>query len=145
MEKEITKSVIIDGVEYVPKKKKIESKNEYIFIIDASSSIPMEKHIQTLEQILYGLQSNNKFNILTFPDCGINREFITAFGKSKLLSKENIAKAMNLMRIAYTYTERLKGGSKLLPAIKRATKLPVCEGYKRICIIITDGYIDDLV
>jgi len=120
-----------------PPKKVVRSQippREYIFIVDVSGSMhgfPLNISKKLLKDLISKLRPADKFNVLLFA------------GGSKLMSKrslpattENIKRAINLIE-----QQRGGGGTRLLPAIKRALSLPKTEGSSRSIIIATDGYV----
>ena len=119
-----------------PKRPKVRQipPREYIFIVDVSGSMrgfPLNISKKLLKDLLGNLRPTDTFNILLFA------------GGSKLLSErslqatpQNIQKALHIID-----RQRGGGGTRLLPALKRALKLPKTEGCSRSIVIATDGYV----
>ena len=107
---------------------------EYIFIVDVSGSMhgfPLNISKKLLKDLIGNLHSKDRFNVLLF--AGGSRVMAP---QSLPATKENIQKA-----IATIERERGGGGTRLLPALKRALALPKSEGYSRTVVIATDGYV----
>ena len=119
-----------------PKRPKVRQipPREYIFIVDVSGSMrgfPLNISKKLLKDLLGNLRPTDTFNVLLFA------------GGSKLLSErslqatpQNIQKALHIID-----RQRGGGGTRLLPALKRALKLPKTEGCSRSIVIATDGYV----
>ena len=107
---------------------------EYIFIVDVSGSMhgfPLNISKKLLKDLIGNLDSTDIFNVLLFA------------GSSHLMSeqslpatKENILRAINIIE-----RQRGGGGTRLLPALKRALSLPKTEGFSRSVVMATDGYV----
>lgn len=107
---------------------------EYIFIVDVSGSMygfPLDISKKLLKDLIGNLRPTDKFNVLLFA------------GGSSLMSEqslpatsENIHRAINLID-----RQRGGGGTELLPAMKRALSLTRSDGFSRIVVIATDGYV----
>ena len=107
---------------------------EYIFIVDVSGSMhgfPLNISKKLLKDLIGNLRPTDKFNVLLFA------------GGSHLMSEHslpatppNIARAINTIE-----RQRGGGGTRLLPALKRALSLPKIEGFSRSIVIATDGYV----
>lgn len=107
---------------------------EYIFVVDVSGSMrgfPMNTSKKLMAELLTRLRPTDSFNILFFS------------GGSSVLSetslpvtRSNIEKAISMME-----RQRGGGGTRLLPAIKRAMALPAEETTSRSFVVVTDGYI----
>ncbi|MBD3345654.1 MAG: VWA domain-containing protein [Chitinivibrionales bacterium] len=107
---------------------------EYIFVVDISGSMsgfPLQTTKKLLRDLISHLRPTDKFNIILFA------------GSSSLLSptslpvtQENVNKA-----IAHIDNQRGGGGTRLLPAIKRALQLPHHDTISRNIVVVTDGYI----
>jgi len=107
---------------------------EYIFIVDVSGSMhgfPLNISKKLLKDLIGNLRSTDRFNVLLFA------------GSSHLMSEnslpatqENITRAINTIE-----RQRGGGGTRLLPAIKRALSLPKTKGHSRSIVIATDGYV----
>jgi len=119
-----------------PKRIKTESipAREYIFIVDVSGSMhgfPLDTSKRLMSELLSGLRPTDSFNILFFSGgSSVLSE------KSLPVNKANIDKAISMME-----SQRGGGGTRLLPAIKRAMTIPAAETTSRSFIVVTDGYI----
>jgi Ca-activated chloride channel homolog len=107
---------------------------EYIFIVDVSGSMngfPLDISKKLLQDLIGSLRSTDTFNVLLFA------------GSSHLMSEhsvpatpENITQAINIID-----RQRGGGGTRLLPALKKALCLPKTRGVSRSIVIATDGYV----
>ena len=107
---------------------------EYIFIVDVSGSMngfPLNISKKLLRELIGNLRPTDRFNVLLFA------------GGSHLMSErslpatsENILHAMNVIE-----RQRGGGGTRLLPALRKALSLPTAEGTSRSIVIATDGYV----
>lgn len=107
---------------------------EYIFIVDVSGSMhgfPLAVSKRLLKDLISNLRPYDQFNVLLFA------------GGSSVLSNSSLpATAANLRRaIQLIERQRGGGGTRLLPALKRALALPRIEGISRTVVIATDGYV----
>lgn len=110
------------------------NRREYIFIVDVSGSMygfPLDVSKTLLTNLISNLNSNDKFNILTF--AGGNALFES---QSCAATKENQQRAKDFLN-----NQTGGGGTELLPALKRALSLPADSGYSRTFVIATDGYV----
>jgi len=120
-----------------PQKNVTESQippREYIFIVDVSGSMhgfPLNISKKLLRDLIGNLRPTDRFNVLLFA------------GGSHLMSErslpatpENILHAMNVIE-----RQRGGGGTRLLPALRKALSLPAVEGTSRSLVIATDGYV----
>ncbi|MBW1773597.1 MAG: VWA domain-containing protein [Deltaproteobacteria bacterium] len=119
-----------------PKRPKVRQipPREYIFIVDVSGSMrgfPLNISKKLLKDLLGNLRPTDTFNVLLFA------------GGSKLLSERSLqATPQNIQKAIYIIDrQRGGGGTRLLPALKRALKLPKTEGCSRSIVIATDGYV----
>ena len=120
-----------------PPKKVVESQippREYIFIVDVSGSMhgfPLNISKKLLKDLIGKLRPTDRFNVLLFA------------GSSHLMSERSLpATPDNIMRAINTIErQRGGGGTRLLPALKRALSLPKTEGCSRSVVIATDGYV----
>jgi Ca-activated chloride channel family protein len=109
-------------------------RREYVFIIDVSGSMfgfPLKVAREMAGELLDGLQSGDSFNILTFS--GGNRVMSP---KSLPANTANIARAKQELA-----TLRGGGGTRLLPALKKALSMPSTRDTARTFVVITDGYV----
>jgi len=107
---------------------------EYVFIIDVSGSMhgfPLTVSKALIREIIENLRGKDYFNILFFA------------GGSKVLSphplpatEENKGKALVMLE-----EQRGGGGTRILPALKRALSLEKKMGLSRVVVIATDGYV----
>jgi Ca-activated chloride channel family protein len=107
---------------------------EYVFIVDVSGSMhgfPLDVSKALIKGIIQHLRGEDYFNILFFA------------GGSKVLSPHpllategNKDKALRMLE-----EQRGGGGTRILPALKRALSLEKKEGLSRIIVIATDGYV----
>jgi len=120
-----------------PPKKVVESQippREYIFIVDVSGSMhgfPLNISKKLLKDLIGNLRPTDRFNVLLFA------------GGSHLMSERSLpATPGNILRAINTIErQRGGGGTRLLPALKRALSLPKTEGCSRSVVIATDGYV----
>jgi Ca-activated chloride channel family protein len=107
---------------------------EYIFIVDVSGSMrgfPLDISKGLLKDLIGQLRPVDRFNVLLFA------------GGSSLLSERSISATPENIQRAVTVIERQRGGggTRLLPALKRALSLPHGEGVSRSVVVVTDGYV----
>jgi Ca-activated chloride channel family protein len=113
--------------EYIPPR-------EYIFIVDVSGSMhgfPLNISKKLLKDLIGNLGPNDRFNVLLFA------------GGSSVMSQQSLPATPKNITYAINMIERQRGGggTRLLPALKRALSLPKTEGFSRNVIIATDGYV----
>ncbi|MFC1884124.1 VIT domain-containing protein [Thermodesulfobacteriota bacterium] len=115
-------------------KKRQVPPREYIFIVDVSGSMrgfPLSISKSLLKDLISNLNSMDKFNVLLFAGgSSVMSE------KSVQATHENMGKAINFIN-----RQRGGGGTRLLPALKRALSLPKAEGLSRSVVVVTDGYV----
>ncbi|MBW2095237.1 MAG: AgmX/PglI C-terminal domain-containing protein [Deltaproteobacteria bacterium] len=107
---------------------------EYIFIVDVSGSMhgfPLAVSKRLLRDLIGNLRSSDQFNVLLFA------------GASSILSNRSLpATTANIRRAIHVIEQqRGGGGTRLLPALKRALALPRVAGISRTVVIATDGYV----
>lgn len=107
---------------------------EYVFIVDVSGSMrgfPLETAKKLLRELIGGLRSNDKFNVLLFS------------GASALLAEHSLAATPANIALATRFIDDQNGGggTELLPALERAFALSKNEGLSRSFLVVTDGYI----
>ena len=107
---------------------------EYIFIVDVSGSMhgfPLDISKKLLKDLISSLRPTDRFNVLLFS------------GGSQALAEQSLpATSQNITRAVDTIErQRGGGGTRLLPALKRALSMPETQGYSRSIIIVTDGYV----
>jgi Ca-activated chloride channel family protein len=107
---------------------------EYIFIVDVSGSMhgyPIEVSKKLLKDLIGRLRPTDTFNVLLF--AGGNSVMAE---QSLPATPENITKA-----IALIGRQQGGGATELLPALRRALRLPRTDEYSRTIVIATDGYV----
>jgi len=107
---------------------------EYIFIIDVSGSMhgfPLNISKKLLSDLISNLRPSDRFNVLLFA------------GSSSIMSEQSLPANTQNIRRAVNMIERQRGGggTRLLPALRRALSLPKTEGFSRTVVIATDGYV----
>ena len=107
---------------------------EYVFIVDVSGSMngfPLDISKKLLKDLIGNLRPTDRFNVLLFA------------GGSSVMSKESMSATPKNIAHAVNVIERQRGGggTKLLPALKKALSLPRTDGYSRSVVIATDGYV----
>ena len=107
---------------------------EYVFIMDISGSMrgePIETSKQMITNLLSGLNSNDRFNILFFS------------GGSSVYSENSLPVTSQNITNAVAFIDNLRGGggTRLLPAMQRALRMEGTENYSRTYVILTDGYV----
>ena len=107
---------------------------EYIFIVDVSGSMngfPLNISKKLLKDLIGNLKPTDRFNVLLFAGGS------SVMAESSLPStQKNISEAVHMIE-----RQRGGGGTRLLPALKKALSLPRTEGCSRSVIIVTDGYV----
>lgn len=107
---------------------------EYIFIMDVSGSMsgqPMDISRELITDLLFDLNSSDKFNIIFFAG-GSN----VLSPNSLPVTSANIALAVNMIE-----NTPAGGGTNLLPAMQQALNMTGTPGYSRTFVILTDGYV----
>ncbi|MCP4666441.1 MAG: VWA domain-containing protein [Deltaproteobacteria bacterium] len=107
---------------------------EYVFIVDVSGSMhgfPLKISKKLLKDLIGNLRPGDRFNVLLFA------------GGSSVMSPQSLPANNGNIRRAINLIEARQGGggTRLLPALKRALSLPTAEGYSRSIVIATDGYV----
>jgi Ca-activated chloride channel family protein len=107
---------------------------EYVFIVDVSGSMhgfPLGVSKILIKEVIGNLRDKDYFNILFFS------------GGSAVLSpyplpatEGNKARALSMLE-----EQQGRGGTRILPALRRALSLEKREGLSRIVVIATDGYV----
>ena len=107
---------------------------EYIFVVDVSGSMngfPLNTSKKLMAELLSGLRPTDSFNIVFFSGgSSVLAE------SSQPVTKPNIERAISMME-----GKRGGGGTRLLPALKRAMALPAEEVTSRSFVVVTDGYV----
>ena len=119
-----------------PKRIKVDEipPREYIFIVDVSGSMhgfPLDYSKSLLSDLIGKLRPKDKFNVMLFA------------GGSSLMSEASVgATEQNIDRAISFIDDQNGGGStQLLPALKKALKLPGIDDVSRTVVIATDGYV----
>ncbi len=107
---------------------------DYVFIVDVSGSMrgfPLDVSKTLLKKLIASLNPGDTFNVLLFS------------GGNRLLSPTPLPATTENIRRANTLIDSLRGGggTRLLPAMKRALALPIKSGVSRSIVVITDGYV----
>ncbi len=107
---------------------------EYVFIVDVSGSMrgfPLDISKQLLKDLIGNLRPTDKFNVLLFA------------GDSRTLSEQSLPATPENIGQAITFMEQQRGGggTELLPALQHALGMKGTEGYSRLFVIVTDGYV----
>ena len=107
---------------------------DYVFIVDVSGSMrgfPLDISKALLKKLISSLKPTDSFNVMLFS--GGNRLLNPT---SLPATKENVKRAVMLID-----NLRGGGGTRLLPAMKRALALPMKDGVSRSMVVVTDGYV----
>ncbi len=110
-------------------------KREYIFIIDRSGSMngfPLETSKEVMKGLLRGMNEEDKFNVLAFASSS-QVLFPNGSKPARLKNIDSVLLRLSMMQGG--------GGTSLLPALQKGMALPEEEGYSRIFVILTDGYV----
>ena len=107
---------------------------EYIFVVDVSGSMhgfPLDISKKLIRELLTRLRPSDSFNILFFS------------GGSSVLAESSLpVTAANIRQaIAMLENQQGGGGTRLLPALKRAMAMPAGDGTARSFVIVSDGYV----
>ena len=108
---------------------------DYVFILDVSGSMhgfPLVTSKEVMKSILATLRPQDSFNVLLFA------------AASEVLSKASIPATTENINRTWDLIDRQEGGggTRLLPAMQRALKLPKSENVSRSIVVLTDGYVD---
>jgi len=107
---------------------------EMVFLLDCSGSmsgVPMDASKRFIRQALQELRPSDRFRIIRFSEAA------SGFSEAALpATPENI-------RAALGYVEALEGtgGTQMVEGIKAALTPEIPEGYMRMVVFLTDGYI----
>jgi len=107
---------------------------EYVFIMDVSGSMhgfPMNISKELFIDLISSLESEDLFNVVFFS------------AGSDLLYTNSIFATTENVNDAISKIAELEGGggTELLPALQKALNLSTGQGYSRIFVIATDGYV----
>ena len=126
--------VIIGGIRYVPadtinKKIKEEIENRYMFILDISPSVVIDKQIELLERIISVVRDkDSRFNLICSP--GFSKSAVAAFGIYRSFSATNIDTAISPIK-------HQDGNFNIQAALALTHTFPTNN---LTTIIITDGF-----
>jgi Ca-activated chloride channel homolog len=107
---------------------------EYIFIVDVSGSMngfPLTISKELMGELLSNLRKTDHFNVMLFASSNAVLSEVSLPATSA-----NIKKGLD-----FVGRQRGGGGTRLLPAMKRALALEHTTGTSRIMVVITDGYV----
>lgn len=107
---------------------------EYIFIVDVSGSMngfPLDISKKLLKDLIGNLGPEDRFNLLLFA------------GSSSVMAEQSLPANPKNIRYALSVIEKQRGGggTRLLPALRKAMALPKAGGISRTIVIVTDGYV----
>ena len=107
---------------------------EYMFIVDVSGSMngfPLNISKKLLKDLIGNLRPSDRFNVLLFA------------GGSTVMSEKSLPATRQNINHAINVIERQRGGggTRLLPALKKALSLQGTKGFSRNVVIVTDGYV----
>ena len=107
---------------------------EYMFIVDVSGSMngfPLNISKKLLKDLIGNLRPSDRFNVLLFA------------GGSTVMSEKSLPATQKNINHAINVIDRQRGGggTRLLPALKKALSLQGTEDYSRSVVIVTDGYV----
>jgi Ca-activated chloride channel family protein len=109
---------------------------EYVFVVDVSGSMngfPLEDVGKPLmREMIRNLRPNDYMNLMLFAG---GSEVLSERG-SLAASEANKQKAVRFLESRHG-----GGGTEILPALRRAMKLPQTEGVSRIVVVVTDGFV----
>ncbi|HAS45033.1 MAG TPA: trypsin [Microscillaceae bacterium] len=107
---------------------------EYVFIVDVSGSMhgfPLSVSKRLLKNLIGKLRPTDKFNVMLFES---SNQMMSP--ESMDATPANIAKAINVIN-----RQRGGGGTRLLPALRKALAFKETKDYSRSFVVVTDGYI----
>lgn len=107
---------------------------DYVFVVDTSGSMdgfPLDTARVLMQDLLGNLRPSDTFNLVLF--AGDSRVFST---KSVSATRPNIDAAIDGLA---QHTGR--GGTELVPALRRALALPLEKDRARSIVVVTDGYV----
>ncbi|OJJ19132.1 hypothetical protein BKI52_20160 [marine bacterium AO1-C] len=107
---------------------------EYIFVFDVSGSMdgfPLETSKELMKNLLAKLRPQDKFNVLLFE-----------YNNAMLAPQSMAATPQNIQNVLQVFNKQSgSGGTRLLPALRKALSFPNMDDYSRTFVIVTDGYI----
>jgi Ca-activated chloride channel family protein len=107
---------------------------EYVFIVDVSGSMhgfPLNVSKRLLKNLIGKLRPKDKFNVMLFES---SNQMMSP--ESMDATQANIQKAFNVID-----QQRGGGGTRLLPALKKALEFKQTKDYSRSFVVVTDGYV----
>lgn len=107
---------------------------EYVFIVDVSGSMhgfPLNVSKKLLKNLIGKLRPKDKFNVMLFES---SNQMMSP--ESMDATQANIQKAINVIN-----RQRGGGGTRLLPALRKALEFKETKDYSRSFVVITDGYV----
>jgi len=107
---------------------------EMVFLLDCSGSmsgVPMDASKRFIRQALEELRPNDRFRIIRFSEAA------SGFSEEALLATPGN------IQMAQGYVDKLEGtgGTQMIEGIKAALSPQIPEGYLRMVVFLTDGYI----
>ncbi|OEU61448.1 MAG: hypothetical protein BBJ57_08235 [Desulfobacterales bacterium PC51MH44] len=95
------------------------------------NGFPLNISKKLLKDLIGNLRPSDRFNVLLFA------------GGSTVMSEKSLPATQQNINHAINVIERQRGGggTRLLPALKKALSLQGTEGYSRNVVIVTDGYV----
>lgn len=108
---------------------------EYIFIMDVSGSMrgfPLNVAKDVVTELLAGLRRQDRFNIMFFS----GGSTVLNDGESVPATRQWKDRAIQLLT-----AQRGGGGTRILPAMKRALAMPRAENMSTSIVVVTDGYV----
>lgn len=107
---------------------------DYVFIVDVSGSMrgfPLDISKTLLKNLISSLKPTDSFNVMFFS------------GGNRLLSPVSLSATKKNIQRANDLIDNLRGGggTRLLPAMKRALAMPMKDGVSRSMVVVTDGYV----
>ncbi|EAY30858.1 VIT domain-containing protein [Microscilla marina] len=107
---------------------------EYVFIVDVSGSMhgfPLSVSKRLLKNLIGKLRPKDKFNVMLFES---SNQMMSP--ESMEATQANIQKAFGVID-----QQRGGGGTRLLPALKKALAFKQTKDYSRSFVVVTDGYV----
>lgn len=107
---------------------------DYVFVVDTSGSMdgfPLDTARTLMQDLLGNLRPSDTFNLVLF--AGDSRVFAT---KSVAATRPNVEAAIDVLM-----QHSGRGGTELVPALRRALALPLEKDRARSIVVVTDGYV----
>ena len=107
---------------------------EYVFIVDVSGSMhgfPLSVSKRLLKNLIGKLRPTDKFNVMLFES------------SNQMMSPESMDATQANIEKAFRVIDRQRGGggTRLLPALRKALDFKETKDYSRSFVVVTDGYI----